>query len=99
MQNMLHSHYFIGTTSVVDDHQHQFSGVTSNDPDVIGHIHSIESDTSMNNGHTHHYRIKTGAAIYVAGGHYHYYQGETDVADVHVHLINGFSSMHSETIG
>ncbi|MEL7656180.1 MAG: YmaF family protein [Bacillota bacterium] len=99
MQNMMHSHYFEGTTSIDDGHQHQYSGVSSSDPDITGHIHFMEGDTTMNDGHSHHYRIQTGPAIYVPGGHYHYYQGETYIADMHAHMMNGYTSMHTEMYG
>ncbi|HOV27927.1 MAG TPA: hypothetical protein PK566_16410 [Pseudobacteroides sp.] len=39
----------------------------------------------------------TGPAIYVNGGHYHYYRGNTSAAIIpnrHIHLLGGYTSIY-----
>lgn len=53
--------------------------------------------TTSNDGHVHNYKIPTSPAIYVQGGHYHYYRGETSLAnipDTHAHSFNGYTSIY-----
>jgi len=59
----------------------------------MGHTHIMEGSTTRDDGHTHLYPIKTGPAIYRNGGHYHAYQGDTDVADRHIHGMQGHTSI------
>jgi len=81
----MHSHYYLGKTTIDDRHWHNYEGVTSCDPDEPGHIHYMNGKTSLEDGHVHEYRNATGPAIYVGGKHYHMYCAITKVADGHVH--------------
>lgn len=93
MPNYLHSHNYNGVTSVTDRHDHRYIGRTNKEPDVRGHTHLMEGYTTRDDGHIHFYRLRTGPAVYRQGGHYHYYQGDTDVADRHTHGMNGYTSL------
>ena len=81
----MHSHYYLGKTTIDDRHLHNYEGVTSCDPDEPGHIHYMNGKTSLEDGHVHEYRNATGPAIYVGGKHYHMYCAITKEADGHVH--------------
>jgi len=61
----MHSHYYLGKTTIDDRHWHNYEGVTSCDPDEPGHIHYMNGKTSLEDGHVHEYRNATGPAIYV----------------------------------
>lgn len=93
MPNGFHTHIYHGTTSIADRHDHRFSGTTSKDPDTMGHSHFIEGNTAENGNHTHYFLIQTGPAIYKNGGHYHSYQGDTDMTHLHIHHMNGYTSL------
>lgn len=93
MPNGLHTHYYNGTTLVADKHDHRYSGSTSKDPDTMGHTHVMEDFTEVNDRHKHHYNLKTGPAIYMNNGHYHCYQGNTDMAGEHMHGMNGCTAI------
>lgn len=92
MENKLHSHTFTGKTSNNENHIHQYSGVTDEISDQLGHIHYIEGSTSYEDSHVHYYRIATSPAIYVNGGHYHVYMGNADFAKNHLQVIAGDTS-------
>lgn len=97
MVNELHAHNFIGKTSFNVEHSHNYSGTTNDAADQIGHIHYMEGVTTSNDGHTHSYRLPTGPAIYVKGGHYHYYKGNSEIAMIpttHSHTLNGYTSIY-----
>ena len=97
MQNEFHTHNYVGKTSFNVEHSHNYSGLTSNNPDQPGHIHYMEGVTTLNDGHTHSYQITTGPAIYVKGGHYHYYNGNSSIAFIpttHAHNITGYTSIY-----
>ena len=93
MPNGFHTHYYNGTTLVTNRHDHRYSGSTSKEPDTMGHTHIMEGDTEMKDGNTHHYRIQTGPAINMNNGHYHCYQGVTDITDRHPHGMTGCTSI------
>lgn len=81
----MHSHYYLGKTTIDDHHWHNYEGMTSCDPDEPGHVHHMSGKTSVEDGHSHEYHNVTGPAIYVGGKHYHMYCGITEEADGHVH--------------
>jgi len=83
---VMHSHFYLGKTSIDDGHWHDYIGMTSMDPDDPGHIHYMAGHTSYEDGHVHDYKNATGPAIYVEGKHYHMYSGITGMADGHVHI-------------
>ncbi|WP_084331129.1 YmaF family protein [Ruminiclostridium cellobioparum] len=56
----------------------------------------MEGVTSYNNGHIHYYTDYTGPAVYIDGGHYHNYMGETQVADRHTHRFSGRTSVYRD---
>lgn len=93
MPTGLHAHYYNGTTLVTDRHDHRYSGSTRKDPDTMGHTHVMEEFTETSDGHKHHFKIQTGPAIYMNNGHYHCYQGNTDMADEHMHGMNGCTAI------
>lgn len=93
MPNGFHTHNYNGMTLIANMHDHSYSGRTSRDPDKMGHTHFMEGPTTNNDGHSHFYRMQTGPAVYRNGNHYHCYQGDTDLADMHIHGMNGCASI------
>lgn len=93
MPNGFHTHNFNGVTSITDNHDHRYSGITSRDPDTMGHTHIMEGFTTTDDLHIHAYRLRTGPAIYRNGDHYHGYQGSTAVAVTHFHGMNGYTTL------
>lgn len=92
MSNELHTHSYHGVTSIADHHDHRFYGTTSKDPDIMGHSHFIEGHTLESGNHTHYYLMQTGPAIYMDGGHFHTYQGDTRMTHIHIHRMHGYTS-------
>lgn len=89
MQSEIHTHRYNGVTTYDSGHVHEYSGETSADPDYQGHVHYMTGVTTYDDGHNHSYRIQTGPAIYFNGGHYHYFRGSVDFANVpvmHTHM-------------
>ena len=56
----MHSHYYLGKTTIDDRHWHNYEGMTSCDPNEPGHIHYMSGKTSMDDGHVHEYHNATG---------------------------------------
>jgi len=94
MQFGLHSHFYNGRTTLNDGHVHRYSGVTSSDPDVPGHIHYMVGETTFDDGHIHRYTLQTSPGIAVDGGHTHYYQASTSFEDGHIHYMYGYTEVH-----
>ena len=87
---VLHTHEFKGVTVFVGGHLHLFSGVSSASPDTPGHMHVIAGDTTNEAGHSHHYSLISHEPTVVGPGrHYHYYTGNTEVTDGHLHPMSG----------
>jgi hypothetical protein len=93
MPNGFHTHNYNGVTSINNRHDHRYSGRTGREPDTMGHTHVMEGNTTTDSGHSHFYQIRTGPAIYRNGDHYHSYQGDTDMAFMHIHSMNGYTSL------
>jgi hypothetical protein len=85
----------MGRTTFNDGHIHGYSGATSLNPDVPGHIHYMMGETTFNDGHRHRYSLQTSPAISAGGGHTHYYQAATSFDDQHNHYIYGYTSIYS----
>lgn len=82
----VHVHAFAGTTSVVDDHAHEYAGVTAPAMSGVPHTHEYFAQTSFTDGHTHMIRGRTSDAVPLPGGdHMHYFQGYTTVDGLHPH--------------
>lgn len=92
----MHSHYYLGKTTIDDGHWHNYEGMTSCDPSEPGHIHYMDGKTSLNDGHVHDYHNPTGPAIYIGGKHYHMYCAITSVADGHVHKYEDSTDMYND---
>ncbi|WP_425331113.1 YmaF family protein [Clostridium aminobutyricum] len=95
--NKLHTHSYAGSTTLVNRHDHAYSGKTSIDKDTTNHSHYIEGITSSSNGHTHHYTVQTSPAYKVLGGHYHFYRCTTDT-DTHAHILQGYTSVYRDNL-
>jgi hypothetical protein len=86
----MHTHAFKGVTVFVGGHLHLFSGVSSASPDTPGHMHLIAGDTTSVAGHSHHYSlVSQGPTVVGPGKHYHYYVGNTEVTNGHLHPMSG----------
>ncbi|HOQ01257.1 MAG TPA: YmaF family protein [Acetivibrio clariflavus] len=96
MPNGMHSHRFMGRTTFNDGHVHGYSGMTSQNPDIPGHMHYITGETTFEDGHIHRYSLQTGPSIPVYGGHIHYYQAATSFNDGHVHYLYGYTSIYNQ---
>jgi len=70
MPNGMHSHRFMGRTTFNDGHVHGYSGMTSLNPNIPGHMHYITGETTFEDGHIHRYSLQTGPSITVYGGIY-----------------------------
>lgn len=92
----MHSHYYLGKTTIDNGHWHNYMGMTSCADDDPDHIHHMEGKTSLDDGHIHDYNNKTGPAIYIAGKHYHMYCGITQEADGHVHKYEDSTDSYAD---
>lgn len=93
----MHTHSYGGMTTFNSGHVHGYFGETSPNPNTLGHIHFINGITTRNDGHIHILRIPTGPAVYIDGGHYHFYRGGTSVAfrpNRHFHFAAGNTSFY-----
>lgn len=86
--NAIHRHYFQGISNVVFNHQHRYSGLSSESPNYPSHVHEISGCSTKDNDHRHYYRLFTGPSIEIVGGHIHAYQGFTTLDFRHCHLIS-----------
>ena len=93
MPNGFHTHNYNGITLISNLHDHGYSGRTSSDPDKMGHTHIMEGTTTNSEGHTHLYRMQTRPAVYRNDSHYHCYQGDTDMTNMHTHGMDGCVSI------
>lgn len=96
MYDELHNHNFEGKTGKAVSHFHDYSGITTKNPDFDGHIHYMSGYTTENNDHVHYYSIITGPDIEVEGGHIHFFQCITTLDNNHYHFIYGYSGVYTE---
>lgn len=96
MPNELHSHGFRGRTTFSDGHTHEYSGITSMNPDIPGHVHYMAGVTAFNDGHVHRYSLYTSPEIQVDRGHTHYYRAATSFEDGHVHYLFGYTTIYGQ---
>jgi len=87
--NVIHRHYFQGISDLIFNHQHRYSGLSSESPNCPGHTHEISGCNTEDNNHRHYYKIITGPSIEITGGHIHAYQGLTTLDFRHCHLQSG----------
>lgn len=88
----MHTHQYINSTTFDDSHKHFMKGLSSESPDIPGHVHQMEGFTSLEDGHVHRYSNQTCPAFYdIHGDHYHLYSGITCTSDGHVpgYIPNG----------
>lgn len=88
----MHTHIFKGTTSVADNHTHEYLGVTNASTDTPRHIHIMQGFTTYDDHHIHTYYFSTGPSFEGPGGHYHIYRARTNLSQGHWHLITGITS-------
>jgi|LSQX01.1.fsa_nt_gb hypothetical protein len=93
----MHSHYYLGKTTIDDGHWHNYEGMTSCDANTPNHIHYMDGKTSLDCDHSHDYHNATGPAIYIGGKHYHMYCAITKVADGHVHKYEDATDKYSDS--
>lgn len=98
MQNEMHTHNFIGVTTLNDGHTHQYSGFTSSSANVPGHIHAMIGTTTVNDRHRHGYNQQTSQSISVMEGHTHNYQASTSFVDGHDHNLSGNTSVYKDRV-
>lgn len=96
MYDQLHTHSFDDRTSKSVGHFHEFSGVTTKNPDFGGHVHYMSGYTTESNNHVHYYSIITSPDMEVEGGHMHYFQCITTIDDGHYHFMFGYTTVHTE---
>lgn len=96
MYDELHKHNFENKTSKTSSHFHDYSGITTKNPDFEGHVHYMSGYTSENNGHVHYYSIITGPDFEAEGGHVHFFQCITTLDNGHYHYIYGYTSIYTE---
>lgn len=87
--NVIHRHYFEGISDIVFNHQHRYSGLSSESPNNPLHVHEISGCSTKDNGHRHYYKLITAPSTEIAGGHFHTYQGFTTTDQRHYHLLSG----------
>lgn len=87
--NVIHRHYFKGISDEAFNHEHRYSGLSSESPNYPSHAHEISGCSTKDNDHRHYYKLITGSSIEIAGGHIHSYQGFTTSDFRHCHLLLG----------
>ena len=87
--NGIHQHYFQGNSDMIFNHQHRYSGLSSQSPNYPSHVHEISGCSTKDNNHRHYYKLMTGPSIEIAGGHIHAYQGVTTLDSRHCHGLSG----------
>lgn len=93
--NGIHRHYFQGSSSVIFNHQHRYSGQSNESDNYPHHIHEISGCTTKDNNHKHYYKLITGPSIEIAGGHIHPYKGFTTSDFEHNHLLFGSTTINN----
>jgi hypothetical protein len=94
MNSDKHRHEFRGATTISEMHTLYYSGSTTADRDLPGHVHYMSGATTCDDGHRHKFALSTGPEMEVGGGHTHYYAGMTSVDNGHVHYFSGYTSIH-----
>lgn len=84
-----HSHSFSGATTYDNGHIHHYGGVTTKATSGVPHAHNMEGKTSYYTKYT----TRTGPAIQIQDGrHYHRFETRVEIANGHIHYIQGFTS-------
>jgi hypothetical protein len=85
----IHRHYFEGISTIVFNHQHRYSGFSSESPNHPIHVHEISGCSTKDNDHRHYYKLITGPSIVIPEGHFHSYQGFSTSDQRHCHHLSG----------
>lgn len=95
---MAHVHIYNGMTTIADDHQHVFMGV-SGPADQLGtsHAHLIATRTSFSKGHWHWIDVLTGPMS--NDNHTHYLAGRTSTNNGHFHKFSDITNLGPDSFG
>jgi hypothetical protein len=90
----------MGLTTLNSGHNHEYSGSTSESPDMAKHVHHMNEFTGLDEGHNHRFNQTTEPAIYTENGHYHYYKYRTSdafIPNTHAHTLDGNTSVYKSS--
>ena len=85
--SIVHQHYYQGVSDLSFNHSHRYTGLSSESPNLPGHVHELSGCTTKDNNHRHYYKLVTGPSIEIAGGHIHAFQGLTTSDQNHCHQL------------
>lgn len=86
-----HTHEYLGGTEVGEmqrePHIHRVAGISSEVIPVSGgHVHKIISNTTFDDEHIHHLKLRTGLQVNIGDNkHVHFVKGVTTLDDGHTH--------------